>query len=279
MEISGGYLGKLTVDGTVVRCDSFSVNLTQTPLFYEHTIGLRDNIPTTPAGAKGDTAFNNNPQNSIYRPSVKSITGSFSFPLSSNNAKVGFDRAKDGNPFTITYGYGCDLLRTLTGCRVKGYTIKVSATEVAKASVEVMCTGITEGSYSPDGTGGQEKLITWDAVSITGIGDPNYVQDFSMTITNDCKYVYTAGVNNEYNLAPATIRIGMQSVKGSIVYYNGGTVVPLVADLSVNKDLIANFAGLLSFNLNCVFSPIERAGSISPYLSTYTFNGVGSYWS
>lgn len=270
MAISGGYIGSLKFDGTTIRTDSFSVNLIQNPLFYDHTIGLRDNIPSGLFGGKGDAGERNNPQKSLYRPSVVSVTGGLSFILSDKNSNSFFKEAKTGNEFEMEYSYDCNTKRKFTGCRINTYTITATAGELIRVNADVMALdAIEETGHVPYRD--VEKLITWDKFSINSGGFP---LTFSMTISNNLQYIYTAKNNLDKSLRPLKIRAGIQEVKGMISFYNKGAEL---MDLTGKTQLSVETEGL-SFTLNCIFNPITRDGNVGPYVSNWNFVGVGTYW-
>ncbi len=48
-----GYMGLASIDGSYIRCTSFSVNPSQEATFYDHVIGLKDTVPSNSA-TKGE---------------------------------------------------------------------------------------------------------------------------------------------------------------------------------------------------------------------------------
>jgi len=270
-------MGIADLGGKTVRVSSFNVNLEQNVLFYDHTIGLRDSIGTTLLTTKGDAIDGGtNPQKSIYRPSVIGVNGSVAFPLQDGEESALFDEAKTGKNFDVKYLYACDGSPGLTfsSCKVNSYTLNLSAGDICTANASII--GINASETGGSGFTTSKKLITWDAAKVTGIsGD---IMSFTMTINNNCSYVYTAGENKTRNLRPALIRVGIQSVTGNVVVYGTGMSLGNAITVSSEKTLDVKVGGL-SFKLNCVFLPIKREGSPSVFVTSIPFVGIGSYWS
>ena len=277
MTISGGYLGYADISGSKVRTNSFDIDPAQEPSFYDHSIGLRDNIPTSLFGAKGDTGYTGKEQKYLYRPSVVGYTGSISFPLQEGVASVLFDQAKTGDSFYINYSYDCETSRRIDGCRVNSYTLAATSGGVIEVNANIMATSANEGvalsSYSFP-----TKLVTWDKFAFSGHGITNsLINSFNLSINNNCKYVYTAGTNVANSLNPHALRVGTQAVNGTISFYTKGVDIDYLTTTSV-KTLNISCDGL-NFSLKCVFSPVKRSGVSGPIVSTLVFNGVGSYFS
>jgi len=269
-------MGLCEVDGLKIRVSNFNVNVKQEVQFYDHIIGLRDSVPIG-LSTKGDVGALN-VQKYFWRPGTKICTGGFSFPATVENLQKTFDLARSGDDFTLRFNYACDdVERTFEFCKVNSFTFSVSAGEIATIQVDVMGRLMDEtvGSNPYDEA---QKLLTWDAVKITSASS-NPVQMFNFTVNNSCLPIYTAGANNTSDLFPKTIRVGMQSVTGTIVYYiRGIDFEDLNNDSTFDtiKIKIEDPCGDDFDETLCViYKPIERASSLKALLHTLPFVGVG----
>lgn len=276
--ILAGYMGILDLDGSKVRVNSFNVNVEQTPLYYDHSIGLRDSIVSTIYSTKGDTGFKGTPQKNIYRPSVIGVTGSTSFPVQERTENKFFENAKTGDDFDITYARDCQNTVKYTGCKITQYQLNMSAGDIPNVSVSIM--GLSaEEVEAAEAYEATTKLLTWDTCKVEVPGmNSDMILSFSMSINNECKYIYTAGFNEKRELRPAKIRVGLQSVTGTISFYKKGMALKYMETQASGEQVLQVTMGELSFGLNCVYVPVKREGQPGPIVSTLGFYGVGSYW-
>jgi hypothetical protein len=282
MAIKGGYMGLCEVDGLEIRVSSFSVNVKQEVQFYDHIIGLRDSAPFG-LFSKGDSG-NLNVQKYFWRPGVKIVSGSFSFPATTEALQKTFDLVKTGDDFTLKFSYACDdVKRVFEFCKVNSFSFSVSAGEIATVQVDVMGRAIEEEIGVSPRYRDPEKLLTWDAINLTTIStDP--IQLFNFTVNNSCMPIYTAGSNNSGDLLfPKEIRVGMQQLTGSLVYYVKGVdyegLDQFSADEIIKIEISDKCVNLLeptfSEELCVIYKPVERAGSTGALLHTLPFVGVG----
>ena len=270
-------MGLCEVDGLKIRVSNFNVNVKQEVQFYDHAIGLRDSIPSG-LDTKGDVGALNI-QKHFWRPGVKIVSGNFDFPATPSNFQKIFDLAKTGDDFTLQFNYACDdVERLFKYCKINSFSFSVTAGEIATIQVDVMGREMIESTGSNTWRDPQ-KLLTWDAVEITSISN-NPVQMFNFTVNNNCKPVYTAGANDTNDLFPKKIRVGMQELSGSIVYYIKGVDYE---DLDKNSsydtikiDINDSCSSNFSEELCVIYKPIERAGSLKALLHTLPFVGVGN---
>lgn len=285
MAVNPGYMGLCTIDDVKIRVTDFSVNVSQEVEFYDHIIGLRDNFPG-PLRTKGDEGVPNpvtgdiNIQKYAWRPGVKICSGSISFPATYESLRKTFYLAKTGDDFTIIFNYACnDVQRTFTYCKVNSYSFSISAGEILTITLDVM------GRFMEEDTGftpydETEKLLTWDSVSITTLNSSDPVFSFNFTVNNNCSPIYTAGANASESLFPKKIRVGMQEVTGSIVYYIKGIDYKGLSALTTFNGITLKVKGSCDNNdfvqqLCVIYKPIERASSIGALLHTLPFVGVG----
>jgi hypothetical protein len=269
--VKAGYLGYAEISGTKVRCTDFNVQVKQDVLFYDHTIGLRDNIPSAILGGKGDQAQWNE-QKIFWRAATKIIEGNVSFPMSEFSANAFFDQAWKGDWFDFSLYYSCENGKMFKECRVNTYNFSITAGDVANVSVGVIGKNISEAT--PAVYDRLEKLITWDKVEIGGVGDQIVSLDF--TINNNCIPIYTSGTNTGgiSPLIPNDIRVGMQSLTGSVSFYNNAG--PTDSFVEVNTpQFITISAGSFNATLNVLYQYPERNGAVSAYIKTVPFVGVG----
>jgi len=273
-DIKPGFSGIAIVDGQLVRCTNFNINPRQDALFYDHTIGLRDNIPGYLFEGKGDNG-SLNPQKIIWRPSVKLYQGNIDYPLTSENKGPLFEHAKRGSDFNINFAYNCEIGRTFTNCKVNGYTFTATAGDICNISADIMATNGVDSDGVWQSYTTEEKIVTWDDVKITieNISSP-IINGFTFTINNDCKPVYTAGGNNLLSLNPILLRVGIQEVTGTISFYNKGEILSFMEDIEEPRAIEIKMSDAFSVDMSVIFKPQERTSAISPVISQLSFVGV-----
>jgi hypothetical protein len=276
MALKAGFIGLCEIDGLKVRVTNFNVNVRQEVQFYEHIIGLRDSIPSGLFPKKDDGSLN--AQRTFWRPGVKICAGSIAFPATAENLDKVFDLVKRGDDFTLRFNYSCnDVQRVFKYCKINSFVFTATAGDIATIQIEVM------GRHIKESTGSNlwdesQKLLTWDAIKITSIS-AHPVQMFTLTVNNNCLPIYTAGANDDDELFPKKIRVGMQHVAGNIVYYiKGRSYEDLDKNTRSNSLKIKakdKCGGSFSETLCVVYRPIERASNIGALLHTLPFVGVG----
>ena len=269
MPIKPGYIGVLDIGGSLLRCNDFNVNLKQDALFYDHIIGLRDNIPSGIFGGKGDVG-SLNIQKSIWRPGVKLVRGGFQYPLATEDPL--YELAKTGGSFNMNFSYSCGIGRQFSDCKVNSYTFTITAGDYAIVNADVMGRFMEE-TGSDTLYEGETKLVTWDDFTISSVAGGGEIQSFTFTVNNNCSPIYTSGSNAEgvNDLAPLQIRVGMQELSGTISYYNAGSDIPAIAN---DPSTITISSGAFSAELSVIFQPQERVGAIGPVVSPLNFVGV-----
>ena len=272
-DIKQGYMGLAFIGSNELRCTDFSIQVQQQPLFYDHTIGLRDSIPVTLIGGKGDIGALNI-QKTIWRPSVKSYQGSITFPITSLGGDPLYEYAKTGDDFDLEFQYTCGISRNYNQCKVNSYTFTATAGDFCTVSADIMCLQGLDGTLDSKYTE-VEKIVTWDDVdiSIGGLGVSDCIQAFTFTVNNNCKAIYTAGGNIDLSLNPILIRVGMQEIQGAISFYNQGNILEFLEDITSPKTISVSAYGI-GIDLYVLFKPQERSGSTGPVISTLPFVGV-----
>ncbi len=271
-----GYIGVAQVGAQIIRCSDFSVNPSQTVLFYDHTIGLNDTVPAD-SKTKGEEIGFRQIQKRIARPSPISIQGGFSFPATSlsggNNFQFLFNNAKFGNYFNLFFQYhrgGGQNGRTFSNCRVNQFSFSIVAGDILNIKVEIFAKDMSEfgsvASYVE-----AEKLITWDMVDVTSsdVFTASGIAGIDFTINNNLKNIYT---NFGTSFLPTDIRIGMQEVSGSVSVYN------LPGNTFISSGTLSTTIGVSApgFNtqLNVMLFPQQAAGSIGAVITKVPFVGV-----
>lgn len=269
-----GFVGSVNVgDLDGVRCTDFSLNVNQEPLFYDHTIGLRDSIPADLRDVKGDTGEYNQ-QKLIWRPSVKLSQGSFGFIWTDYSAGALWEQAKTGDDFDMEFYYTCGIGRKFTGCKVNQYSFRASAGDIVNATVDIVSKHITnlDASEIPK-IERIEKIITWDVVEIAIDGySSSQIVNLDFTINNACAPIYTAGNNISASLEAKEIRVGMQSLTGSVSFYLTDDI-NYMENISAPKKMFLSTPNWSS-ELNIIMRPMQQTSSTGAIIRTYMFNGV-----
>lgn len=271
--IKPGYMGIATIAGSSVRCNDFSMQAIQNPLFYDHVFGLRDSGGGSLYAGKSDTGALNT-QKRIMRASVKIFQGSISYPIASVSGDPLFEYAKTGDSFSVGFTYTCGISRSFGDCKINTYTFTATGGDLCQVSAEIIGITASDGEGG-DGYDAEEKLLTWGEISVSvgggGSGDP--INAITFTVNNNCKPIYTAGGNVAFSLEPIKLRVGMQEVSGSISYYNKGVDLLFLEGIQDSSEITISGEGV-ERTLNVVFKPQERSGSIGPIISSLPFVGV-----
>jgi len=277
--VRSGWMGYAEIGEKKVRCTDFNVKLTQKVLFYDHTIGLRDSIPSEILGSKEDDGSFNE-QKIFWRGSTKIVEGAINFPLTEFSANAFFQQACKGDEFDVLLVYSCDVAKLYKYCRVNTYSFTATAGEGANVSVGVMGIDIQEG------IGGTyeilEKIITWDEITINGTGADKGIVSFDFAINNNCIPIYTAGTNlgvggtagGTSELLAHKIRIGMQEVTGSITLYNDYGDPNVFVEEASEKTIKISAGGIFNAELKVVFEYPGNTGQVSPHIRVIPFVGV-----
>lgn len=302
MAITAGFKGLASITdnstSTSIRCTDFSVNLEQDVKFYEHTIGLRDTIPTNGAVTKGEQTdpVTVNNQKFFFRPGVKIIRGSMGFPATIENLELVFGLAKTGKTFKLVFNYDCNIKKEFTECKINSFTFSATAGDIITITLDIIGRYFTE-SYGANAsyiTG--QKLITWDAIKptvtlntlntsgasvATSLTDPIKTMEF--TVNNNCIPIYTSGGNSSKNLYPHDIRVGMQEVTGSLSYYIKGTganslspnATTSTIQIYISDPLATPNPFIFDHTLDVIMKPTQRTGAVGAIINTIAFVGIG----
>lgn len=282
-DIYPGFVGYAKIGDQKVRCNDFSVNVKQEALFYDHTIGLRDTIPTSIYTIKGDGGDKEdteqyNYQKILWRPEVKLSQGGFTFPWTDLNMGLLWQEARGGKSFDMDFKYACGLARRFTNCKVNSYALKISNGDIVSSSLDIMA--IHEESIDIENSilyAANEKIMTWDAVKIKidDVDAPNLVS-FDFTINNACMPIYTAGSNaSDTNpLEAKEIRVGMQQLTGTMSSYEENSI-DYLDFVDTSKTIKLDFDnGAFTIKITAIFRPIEQSAAVGPVIRTMAFTGV-----
>ena len=250
--VNTGYTGILEGPEGLIRCTDFNVIRQQEVLFYDHVIGLVDTIPSGIETKGEDTTINI--QKTIERPGVKLVSGGLAFPVTEENSSAFFEEVKRGQWFDFTFDYSCgDGAFQFRDCRVNSYTFSATAGDIATVSVDIMGKDYKALSYLGNYQDAQ-KLMTWDKIKIEGVPGNNGIVSFTFTVNNNLMPIYTAKENKDKSLKPFDIRVGMQSVTGSVTVYKNNDEFEF--DLSQPVQLKLTVPGFTT-PINVVFKPSQ----------------------
>ena len=281
--LNNGFRGFALIDDSIcLRCTDMNANLEQNMLFFNHIMGLRD---TMVDGAKREdnAESKRNIQQKFWRPGVKIIRGTLSFPLTASNVEL-FNYAKYATKFSLSLFYTCGTGIRVQECYIESFNININSGDIVNCSMSIVGR-FFEGYKTPTNLMNTEKLVTWDSVSISVTKNDKVkdmaFQKFTLDIKNEIKAIYTSGGNNNYSLYPYEIRIGTQTTTGDFACYNDSSyVLPLTSE-TVPSKINISIGGVEPFfnqTLIAVILPLKRNGAIGPIISSYAFNAVGIYW-
>jgi hypothetical protein len=280
-DIEPGYIGISDVDGTLFRCTDFNVNANQDFEFYNHTIGLNDTIPADDA-TKGEDIGVHQTQRTFVRPGRWSLGGSVSFPATNDTATVSkfFESIKTGSVIdALTMWYYCKNGRTYKDCRTDSFTLDVTAGDIVNVTAGVKAKTFDENGGDQPSFQVAQKLVTWDEFDISVAGaafDDSLIKSFSLAVNNNAQEIYTLDPDNDQSeLGPHDIRLGMQEVSGTITIYlrDGDVLLPDCVDPAVPTVINIGFAGW-NTNINVLFLPIKSSAAIGPVTTTIGFVGI-----
>jgi len=285
MPIKYGYIGYFqSPGGEIIRSKEFNVATQQNPEFYDHIIGLRDTIPdseeTKGSLSEGDEY---NTQKTIWRPGVKTTSGTFTFPVTSSEGtcpgfKELFDYSVSGSYFDFSFFFYSGMQRDFFDCRIANFSLNISGGDVINVTVEIHARYMEENTdVDCEKHSVSEKLVTWDEVSLVVPGanlGTSPLQSFNLSITNPIFPIYTSASNQEGAdaLNPQELRVGMQEVNGVLSFYNEGTEF---VDMNVAEAKIMTL-GFCDFStpIKAIFKPIVRPGMVGPVVSTLAYVGI-----
>jgi len=237
-------------------------------------VGLKDVVPDDSAskGASEETDYINI-QKTLWRPSIIKYEGGISFPVTTtdnnvSNLPVIFDLAKYANTFDIKLIYNCLIARTFKNCKINTLSFNITAGDIVNITAQIVAMDV-EDVNSGDPFTTAQKLVTWDKVDLDGGEsiDLTEAQSFSFEINNNINTIYTHN-----SLKPKELRVGMQSVNGSISLYNKHGIIILPDEAS---SIVINLTVLdLNTVINCILKPSVINGDISSIFSTIQFVGV-----
>jgi len=269
--INAGYMGWATVGGASVRFTDASVAVQQEVLAPDLIMGDWDR--------------------DAWVAGPITVGGSMSGPITENFAAGAgslFDIAskRSGNcgelaevPLILNYycGDGGNNARSFPQIQVQSLNVSCTAGDIAQFSIEFI--GAQEPTW--ESYAGryltEEKLLTWDALSVSG-GLGNYdISSFDFTINNNIEAVYAIGSGMNYY--PYALVPGLRHISGTITYYN----IPNDLGDAINYDTAHANKGSIGFSLgtgasfefNCAFHRVVPNSSTGPIMSTVAFTGVG----
>jgi hypothetical protein len=295
-----GYQGLAFIDDEEIRCTSFSVNPKQESIFYNHVMGLRDTVDYNTSNTKGilpetgKTSKDVNTQRRIWRPGVVSVAGGISFPATENNLASMFEKAKYASLVNVDYVYYCNSdeddrgARSFINGRINSFELSVSAGEIININTDFMFCNIAEytGSKTIEYTLA-EKLITWDKIGLTFFNvpfaiDETMIQSFNFRINNNIMPIYVSGDSSKGNVSdslfPLELRVGMQEVSGTVVFYIDQGQEFIAIDQNLPSEIRVTLPGL-TFTMYVVFQTSAMDGLVGPVITQMPFVGVDKVFS
>jgi len=290
-----GYKGLATIDGIPIRCTSFSVNPKQESIFYNHVMGLRDSVNYATSNTKGklvETSNNVNTQRRIWRPGVITVAGGISFPATVINLASMFEKAKFASLIDVDYVYYCtpnsDGARSFKEGRVNSFELNATAGEVINISSDLMFKNISDysGTKEIEYTIA-EKLITWDKINLTFSNvpfaiDKTLIQSFNFRINNNVMPIYVSGDSTKGNVSdslfPLELRVGMQEVSGTVIFYRDQGQEFIAIDQSKPSKINVTLPSL-AFSMDVVFQTSAMDGLVGPVITQMPFVGVDKVFS
>ena len=184
---------------------------------------------------------------------------------------------------------GSEAARSFGEMYVNSITFSASAGDIAQFSIDVLGAGDPTPPAWIGGSSGktgavEEKLLTWDALSVTvgGTNAPSSTvySNFEFTLSNNVEPVYA--IHSSANYYPFDLVPGLRTITGSISSYN----VPSGTDGADGYSDAENAAsalgtvqfviGGLTIDCNVKFHRVEPTSSVGPIISTVAFTGVGT---
>jgi len=311
VEINPGYMGIADVGGVgEVRFDSSSVNARQEIEAPDLIMGDYDH--------------------DAYVYGKIDVSGSISGPMTETFIRAdgslislwewGTDRDENTGQLVntsdidITYYNGRS--RNFTGMEASSLGFSCASGDIAQFSIDVI--GRSAGDWgtnaggalnpqAPAGSALNEKLITWDQVTVAvtpTAGDPGPNLDPSIpiadtsvvaysnidvTIGNNCEPVYSLfNAGDSPHLFPFDIVTGIRTISGTLSLYNipdytsesGGVTSWCDYDADNYSIITISFGGScaaytpLTIPIRCRFHRVEAESSVGPITSTVGFTGV-----
>lgn len=215
------------------------------------------------------------------------ITGNFSGPVTENFGTLwdaAFDRDSCGNltPLDCGIRYFCDDTGKQFSVLINNLTFSCSAGDIAQFSIDLIGAELPTGGGPGDNTT-EEKLITWDVLSVTGFG--NKISNFEVSINNNVEAVYA--IHDAANYFPFDLVAGLRSISGSVSSYCNSTAEldalgggkDSYADMAAglgDAEVITFFNGSEDIEVKVLKHRFEPQAATGPFVATVGFTGVGN---
>lgn len=285
-DINAGYMGYAVINGQYTRFSDANLAVRQEVLAPDLIMG------------------NYNRMAYVYGPA--SVDGSISGPITENfSTGVGnildwaVERVNCGrlNAHDVDLYYFCNTdtggSRSFSDLYVNSLNISCTAGDLANFSIDLVGAGPSDqitwgtglGSTVDAATMPEEKLLTWDALSLTASGDnaPNsdYYSAFDFTISNNVEPVYALH-STDSDYFPFDLIPGLRTITGTLSAYNVPTTSSGAENYSDDPHNAAGTRGTIVFNIGtatvtieCKFHRVEPTSSVGPIISTVGFTGLG----
>ena len=276
MAIHMGYMGQATIDGTVVKITSSSINPVQ--------------VIEAPELVQGDFV-----KKAVNYGKIET-GGNIAGPVAENSIAAlwadAIDRTSFGDqmahsiPIDILYYKGGG--RSFADCQLNTFQISVTAGDVAQFTIDFM--GTTSAALlGPPSAVSCEKLVTWDKCSMTcaDLGTAvDQIQSYTFSMGNALQRVYKIKTPPN-NLFPAEILAGMQVITGSVSFYADDvldTELPIWPggkfgadswdDYTASASPLSFGAGPITANAYVMWNRPEANAQTGPAIYTVAFTGV-----
>lgn len=283
--IPAGFTGYAKIGSNTLIIESGSLQAQQNVLFYDHIYGVTDVKGSD--GGNGDffsykkdgieQGQYNVKQKFLYRPGPKLYKGTISGPITEDIDVTLFDDAVFARYIDVEIGLTCDGDASYYGsARINQFTITATAGDIVKFSADIIAiTHQTKTYQAQERT--ETKLATWDTASLDGSGI-SAIQSFSITINNNIKPIYTAGINLDFDMEAVELRAGIQEVTGNIsAYMYDGLIEKPVHTIEEPVELTLSIPGFEQ-TINAIILPHTAAASVGPVIVTYPIVGISNYF-
>ncbi len=274
--INQGYMGWATVFGAKTRFSTADIAVRQTPEIPDLVMGDWDHD----AWHYGPIAIDGSMSGPVTERFVGGA-GSIWESATKRSEPCGTLASGSGN---IDLNYYCGPgggrnQRLFKACLIDSMSFSCTAGDVANFSINFIG---AEDDHPWGNYGGRyqepEKIVTWDAIKLSGDAIDTGVQSFEFTINNNIEVVYA--MHEDANFFPFALVPGLRTLTGSLSIFNipsgdFGADSYYLYDANTPHSLEVDIAGT-AFTIPCAFHRIEPQSAVGPIVTTVGFTSVGS---
>jgi hypothetical protein len=276
-----GFMGYVKVDNNVIRCSALNGKINQDVLSYDTIYGLLDDKTKKKGVTEGEKRIH--PQKPFWRGGTRIAEFSFSFPCTESDYDVVWNLAKEASTFDLSMTFDCETSYSFDSPKIGSLSISATAGDIVQMSVSgiaynmIETTGLsfTGSSFSEEQL--TEKILTWDACSVSLDAYDEPIESLSLNLKNDLKPIFT-NANNSSSDDPLTmfdLRVGLQQIDGSISYFKENSIGFI--DHTSEKKVLSVSIYEEEYKLNVIDRPLDYQGRILPYLVSVPFVAVEEY--